>query len=164
MLLDHFSGTKKCNYNKEAHFNQNLVYGKVKCYWCMIVKATGGYSSFLLKKISGVTMSWFSARLTGFFVCVWGNANSCVYTHVCLWDGPISINSATTKAAVQGYPHKAASICFAVMSACLSLSFSLCLTSLPHIPLNFICLYPSVRFHIKASELWYWIYWGMSSY
>jgi len=36
--------------------------------------------------------------------------------------GLFFINSATTKAAVQGYQHKAASICFAVMSACLPLS------------------------------------------
>lgn len=37
--------------------------------------------------------------------------------------GLFFIDSATTKAAVQGYQHKAASICFAVMSACLPLSF-----------------------------------------
>lgn len=43
------------------------------------------------------------------------------------------ISSATTKAAVHGYLPKAASFCFAVILACLSLF----LTSLPHIPLNF---------------------------
>lgn len=60
-----------------------------------------------------------------------GKAKCCV----CLWDGPISINSAITKAAVQGYTHKAAWICFAVMSACLSLSLS-----------NLVATYTSERY------------------
>lgn len=39
--------------------------------------------------------------------------------------GIFRLNSATTKAAVQGYPYKAASICFTVMSACLCCALAL---------------------------------------
>lgn len=104
--------------------------------------------------------SLFSARLQGFFVCVCENAKCCVYTHVCLSNGLLSTNSATTKAAFQGYLHKAALLlicCNVSLPVFLSRAHMLSLTSLPHIPLNFLCLQPSVRFHIKTSSLGYLI-------
>lgn len=93
------------------------------------MSAAGGYSSlrFLVK-------SWqcdrnvIQCKATGFFVCVWGKMLNVASTLVSASQmGLFSINSAATKAAFQGYPHKAAWICFAVMSACLFLTLALAL-------------------------------------
>lgn len=118
---------------------------------CIGFNVFDGWLCRLLEVTVVLTMTWFSVRLSGFFVCVWGNAKCCVYACVCLWDGHISINSATTKAAVQGYPHKAALILFCCN---VSLPVSLSLTSLPHIYLWILSAYIPVS-GFTSRTLWY---------
>ena len=94
---------------------------------------------------------FFTAKLAGFFfflIYKVENVSCCIYTCVCLSYGPIFMNNATTKAAFQGYPHRAASVCLCCNN-CFSCSHFLALFTLH----NFIVAYTS-ELYLPVPQCW----------